>query len=133
MTKTFWSNCLFTAIYLLLRDKRSRCVVVRSELKYSIHIVVITKNSHVVHFQHRDSKPKSLPFWFDGNIAGIPKSKLLATDIKDILWFSKSNTTSLLLLFSVGFVLSIPWLMGWLLYTPFLTARWICKGFFKRR
>lgn len=87
-TNSVYGNCLFGAIYVLLkkRKKIKRIICLSSHSKIiPFHIVLQFKTGHIIHFQY--DQP-SFPLWFKGHYHFIKKSNIEKV-------FKKSNRSIL--------------------------------------
>lgn len=131
-TRPVFGNCFFAMFYLLLRGKASKIIVVNSETPWwPHHYVVINKNGHALHFQHfypYDSDQNNYaPWWFQGQYMGIKKSdqeQVLREMNRAIKYTIENNALATVIVFTVWFLLFVPWVLAWMSYTPFWCLRW---------
>lgn len=129
LTKPVYGNCLFAALYLLLRGRAEKIVAVTSESpKWPHHYLCINKHGHALHFLHVHAHTENYfaPWWFEGGFVGVRKSeqeRLLKETNRKVLW-SVNKHVGLLILLAIYVILFLPWVFVWLIYTP----KWTLMG-----
>lgn len=75
-TVKIYSNCFFGILYLILRGKIDKVVLISSNTKYfPYHFVGINKKGNALHFATTLKGDTHAPFWFEGIFIGISKRK----------------------------------------------------------
>lgn len=120
-----YSNCVFALLYLLLRGKVKKIIGISSIGKTrSIisHVITINKYGHALHFKHIMGHEYNTfaPWWFWGKISGISaknQKEALNKSGRKIIWTSDKVYIIGFLFFLLFFILAIPWLFCWLMYS----------------
>lgn len=136
-TKPSYQNCMFAAIYLILRGKADKIVAIKGDSKWwPHHYMVVNKKGHALHFNHihPDKENRFAPWWFEGQFIGIRHSqqaKILKKTNREIK-AEFGTWKGFLFLATIWILFMLPWLLVWLFYTPLWTMWGVVEALRKR-
>lgn len=119
--KKRFNNCLFFVLYVIIRGKADKIVIVSGNSKFwPHHYLIQTKKKHLLHFQTTNDYNQFAPYWYEGQIIGIRrgiKYETLANSGRRLIRFCNPSVFGVILLICI-MILLCPWIIFWTLYTP---------------
>ncbi len=148
MTREVYSNCFLALLYMLLRGRVARLVIISGEpeVRFSFHLVALTRRGKALHFRH------SLPharngwgrWWFLGRIVGVSCCRqieqLRASD-RRLLWETNRIRLVLAACIALWCLAAVPWLVWgslmvnwfWVPCSIWFNAKWAWLALHRRR
>lgn len=138
-TRRFFSNCLFGAIYLLIRMSDAVAVGAVRPIGgwFPFHLVVIGRRGRVIHFAsvmpHRENR--LAPFFFLGRYEGVAgrRAKTGISAKRPFLWRWDRPRLFLWLALALCVILFPVWAIAWMSYLVYHPTRYLTKAVLKRQ
>lgn len=122
-TKTFYANCCFGVMYLILRGKATKWILMSGGTNLiPFHSAILTKNGHLLNFYRELPHEQNTygGWWFLGSFKGIRRSKWKS--------FAKKRGNYYFIPIWIGILifnfLFILWIVGWSLFPIIWILKW---------
>lgn len=135
MTEGIYGNCPFSMMYLLLRNKVKKTLIVRSRAwVWPWHYIGVTEKGHCFHFQaiFPHEQNKLAPWWFYAKVAGVSDRRGSPVLKRDKL-MELNKFQSQLLFFIIFITLIFPFALAWFIYVFYWVGWWSLEAIKKRR
>ena len=73
-----FSNCLFVAVLLLWRGRVAKLWLVKGGMPGVPHLIAQTRRGHLLDFKTTLRGDRWRPFWFEGRLRGVRRSRAAA-------------------------------------------------------